>query len=141
MRGNRQLIQPEITAYLDSTVAANTGYKYELVSVNKNNLESDLSPAFSVKTRGKEAGMAIKQFKGERTKNGIALKWEHVLSGVRSVSIYRKEGSSALSLWKGAEAWERTALDTEAKQNTVYEYLLVIKNREGMPVSKQIKID
>jgi hypothetical protein len=105
-------------------------------------MESDPSPALSVKAKEKESGsLVIKQFKGERTNTGIVLKWEHTLSNVRSISIYRKEGDAPLSLWKETEAWEREAIDTDAKQNTVYEYLLVIKNQNGIPASTQLKIN
>jgi fibronectin type 3 domain-containing protein len=137
----RLLTNPNITTYLDSTVVAGTGYTYEVVAVNKNYLESDPSPALSVKVKEKESISKIKQFKGERTGKGIVLKWEHTVSNPRSVTVYRKEGESPLLLWKEMEVWEKEALDTAIKRNTAYEYLLVIKNRNGIPVSEQIKID
>lgn len=130
-----------ITSYLDSTVVAGTNYMYEVVAVNNTFLASDPSPEVTVKAKEKETTGDIKRFTALRTEEGIILKWEHTLSGVKQISIYRKEGESALSLWQHVEVWQKEQLDSSAKRNTVYEYLLVMKDRWGKPVSKQVKTD
>jgi fibronectin type 3 domain-containing protein len=141
--GKRALIkaisQPEITTYLDSTAVGGTGYSYDVVALNRSSLGSDPSPAISVRAKERDAEMKIKRFRSERTAKGVVLKWEHAIPDVRSISIYRKDGEAPFSLWREAESWEQEATDTAAKRNTAYEYLIVIKNRNGRPVSAQTK--
>jgi fibronectin type 3 domain-containing protein len=144
-KGERDLLQtvasPDITSYLDSTVAGGITYAYDIVSVNRRQLESDPSPAMTVTAKGKASEIKITRFKGERTEKGILLKWEHTVPDVKSAVIYRKEGEVPLSSWRGLETWERETLDASAKRNVTYEYLLIIKNRDGVPASATFKIN
>jgi fibronectin type 3 domain-containing protein len=126
-------------SYLDPAVVNGTSYIYHVRSVTGNGLESDASPEVSVKARTGETGAAdIKQFKSVWREGGIALTWEHTVPDVRSISIYRKEGEEALSLWRELEIWRREIADTNAKRNTAYEYMLVIKNKAGKVFSKNV---
>ncbi|NDV70031.1 fibronectin type III domain-containing protein [Dysgonomonas sp. 25] len=132
---------PLATTFLDSTVVGGTDYLYTIVSVNKTGITSDLSPEIAIKSKEAASGNKIDKFSARRTNNGISLKWQHKITGIRSVSIYRKEGESPYMLWKEAESWEREITDTTARRNTPYEYMLVIKTRTGIPIKAETKID
>ena len=130
---------PDVKTYLDSTAAGGVSYGYDVVAINKSFLESTPSPVMSVKAKGTTANAAINSFKAVRTTDGIQLKWDCKIPDIRTILIYRKEGDAPLMSWKEVEVWERELLDTTAKRNTAYEYLLVIKNNEGKPISAQTK--
>ncbi|MFV0587987.1 fibronectin type III domain-containing protein [Bacteroides reticulotermitis] len=144
-KGYRELIKvisdPGITHYLDSTAVGDVLYSYDIVAVNRSFIESDPSPSISVRAKSAHSKAIIKSFKTSRAANGIQLKWDHTVPDAKIILIYRKEGESPLMVWKEVEVWERELLDTTAKRNTPYEYLLVIKNREGAPLSAQTKTD
>lgn len=144
-KGFRELIKiitnPEIKAYLDSTAVGGVYYGYDVAAVNRSFLESAPSPAVSVMAKQTSNTAVIKSFKATRVTNGIQLKWDHTVGDAKTILIYRKEGESALMSWKEADVWERELLDTTAKRNTTYQYLLVIKNRDGIPLSAQTKTE
>ncbi|MDR1097320.1 MAG: hypothetical protein LBL57_04225 [Tannerella sp.] len=64
------------------------------------------------------------------------LTWRHTVKEIRSVSVYRREGKEALSLWREPEAFNREITDTAAQRDKIYEYMLVVKNRQGKVFSK-----
>jgi hypothetical protein len=144
-KGFRELIKiianPDIKTYLDSTAVGGVHYGYDVVAINRNSLESVPSAVASVTAKQATDGAVIKSFKATRVANGIQLKWNHTVSDAKSILIYRKEGESALMSWKEADVWERELSDTTAKRNTAYQYLLVIKNREGIVLSAQTKTE
>lgn len=137
----RTITDTKIRTYLDSSAVGGTNYAYSIVAVNKNLLESDPSLEVTVKAREATAKMKINSFVAEEADNGgVILKWQHSIPNLRSVEIYRKEGEQSFTRWKELEVWEKETLDNAVKRNTKYEYLLVIKNREGKVAQAQTKI-
>jgi uncharacterized protein len=137
----KEIKNPQTKVYLDSTVTEGVVYKYEVESVNQGKLHSLPSPSVFVKAKNKTANAFIKDFTGKRTEKGIVLKWQHSLTNIKSISIYRKEGETAFSLWKEVDVWDKEVTDATAKRNIPYQYLLVIRGQYGKPVNAQIKVD
>lgn len=127
-------------SYTDASVVSGTNYIYYVKSATKSGLESDASPEIAVKSKAKDTGADITQFKGNRKSSGIVLTWQHNVENIRSVSIYRGEGEEALSLWQEADSSQRETADLTAKRNTAYEYMLVIKDKQGKVYSKNVNI-
>lgn len=132
---------PQQKSLMDNTVADGIGYAYEVVAVNRANLESDPSPVLRVKIKAAETSGIIKAFSAGRTQNGILLKWQLGSHDVQSVTIYRKEAGDMFRELKVAGTFDDNALDATAARNTALEYMLVVKNRTGKVAQKQIKVD
>lgn len=130
-----------ICSYADSTVLDQVTYRYQVCSVNQSGLVSDPSPARSVVANGKANVSLIKKFEGKRTDRGILLKWELTSRDIRSISVYRKEPEASFYLWREMDSWANETLDEKAMRNTVYEYMVVVKDRQGRLVSGQIKVN
>lgn len=127
--------------YTDRTVDGGTTYYYAVSSKNSGNIQSDMSPETSVKAKYiKEKEEKIKKFSGKRTDNNILLQWQHNIGNVKTVMIYRKVNDNPMTKWKEVDVNTLQTTDMNVNENSVYEYLLVIKNMNGKPESMQIKI-
>jgi fibronectin type 3 domain-containing protein len=144
-KGKRELIKTvpaDSIAYTDSTTQAETPYRYDVVAVSKGYLESDPSPSLYVKTGMKNTTVQIKSFKARRTGKGILLRWELTSpTEAKSATLYRKAGEEPLQLWQTVDPLHKTTTDESARTDVSYEYMLMIKNKAGMPVSKTIKVE
>lgn len=127
-------------SYEDTTVEDETNYVYYIQSATKSGLQSDASPEIAVKSKSKTNEAGITQFKAKRTTDGIHLSWQHSSIIIRSVNLYRKAGDEALLLWKELDIVQQEITDQNAQPNTVYEYLLVIKDVHGKVFSKNITV-
>jgi fibronectin type 3 domain-containing protein len=125
-----------VFSYLDTTAIAETDYLYTVTAATRNGTESDGSPEIEIRAKGKETDEGISQFTAQRTEQGIVLAWRHTVRYIRSIAVYRREGEKTLSLWREPEAFSREITDTAAQRDKVYEYMLVIKNRQGKVFSK-----
>ncbi|MDR0864227.1 MAG: hypothetical protein LBO74_04750 [Candidatus Symbiothrix sp.] len=130
-----------VTTYLDTTVLEGVDYRYQVTAVNQGNIESQRSPVAYAKAKDKKQNAQIKKFSGKRTDKGIELSWQHTMTEPKSITVYRKESEGAFYLWKELSIWENSVWDDSALRNTLYEYLLVIKDRNGRPVNSQIKVE
>ena len=129
--------------YLDEAIFAGSTYRYEIIAVNSGQKQSPPSPSVTAKAKAKalEKEEIISKFTASRTNNGVALKWEHAVPDLKSARIYRKEGDEGMLLWKELSIWDKELLDSTVKQNTPYEYMLVLKDTSGRTVTKNVKID
>jgi fibronectin type 3 domain-containing protein len=133
---------PKDTFFVDTKISEGIVYKYEVRSINRGNKESDPSPTAYGRSNSSPAENLIKKFTGKHSDEGIMLKWELTSNNFNTISIYRKSATdTSFTLWKSPEILSRELLDSTAKQNTVYEYMLVIKDQNGKPIHKQIKVD
>ena len=129
--------------YLDEDILAGMTYRYEIIAINSGQKQSEPSPFVSVRAKANVSGKAeaIGKFTASRNSNGITLKWEHGVKDVKSARMYRKEGEETMMLWKEFSVWDKEITDNTAKQNTSYEYLLVLKDTSGRNVTKNVKIN
>ena len=132
-----------VKAYTDAEILEGIAYSYELRSINQGNMESNPSPKAFAKSKGKVKGSdsIIKKISAQRKNNGILIKWELKTRDIQSISIYRKEPETSFYHLKDIDIWDDEMLDTKVERNTTYEYMIVLKDLQGRPVHKQIKVN
>jgi fibronectin type 3 domain-containing protein len=127
--------------YTDRAVDGATVYYYAVTAKNSAGIQSDMSPEIPVKTKFiKEKNEKIQKFTGKRAGKNIVLHWQHNIGNVRTVMIYRKVNDSPLTKWQEQDISATQTVDTGVNENSVYEYLLVIKDMNGKPHIMQIKV-
>ncbi|MDR2065465.1 MAG: hypothetical protein LBP85_07150 [Prevotellaceae bacterium] len=127
--------------YTDKIAVGGTTYYYAVASKNSGNIQSDMSPEVQVKAKYiKEKEEKIKKFTGKRVDNNILLQWQHNTGNVKTVMIYRKVNDNPMTKWKELDVNTVQTTDMNVNENSVYEYLLVIKDMNGKPESVQIKV-
>jgi fibronectin type 3 domain-containing protein len=145
-KGKADSLLTEITnsntkTYTDATAEGGTTYHYAVAAKNTGNLESAPSPEITVKARYIEnSDASIKKFTGKRTDKGIVLQWQHTVTNVRTISIYRKTQDTQFTLWREVDIKAIEISDNQINANTIYEYLLVIKDQNGKPKSAEVKV-
>ncbi|MDR1554050.1 MAG: hypothetical protein LBS69_11410 [Prevotellaceae bacterium] len=127
--------------YTDASAAGGEAYYYAVSAKNTGDIQSDASPEVYVKAKFvKNKDEKIKKFTGKRVNDSIVLQWEHTISKVRSVNVYRKVNDNPLTKWKELDVNASLTTDENINAGSVYEYLLVIKDMNGKPASVQIKV-
>jgi fibronectin type 3 domain-containing protein len=128
-------------AYTDVSAVGGEAYYYAVAAKNTGNIQSDFSPEVYVKTKFvKTKDEKIKKFTGKRNDKNIVLQWEHNITDIQSIHIYRKANDNPLTKWKELEVHATQTTDVNISSNVVYEYLLVIRDMNGKPSSVQVKI-
>jgi hypothetical protein len=131
---------PDTLAYTDGNTKAGTIYTYEIVSVSPSGLSSVPSPAMPAKAMQKADNGKISEFKAIKTGAGIILSWKKTIENARSISLYKKEGEQEIMLLCELDPYTFSYTDNAVKPDTVYEYLLIIKNQAGIPVKAEVKV-
>ncbi|MDR2653058.1 MAG: hypothetical protein LBC68_12245 [Prevotellaceae bacterium] len=127
--------------YTDLSAVGGEAYYYAVSAKNTGDIQSDLSPEVYVKAKFvKNRDEKIKKFTGKRVDSNIVLQWEHTITNVRSINVYRKMNDNPLTKWKEIDVNANQTTDVNVNTNAVYEYLLVIKDMNGKPESVQIKV-
>jgi fibronectin type 3 domain-containing protein len=141
--GERELIESvpaDSMAYTDVTVRPEVAYHYDVVAVSKGEQTSEPSPSMYVKAAALNIPVVIKSFKARRTGQQILLRWEIASGQVSFITIYRKAGDEPLQLWRTTAPTDQSITDEQTKGDEKYEYMLMIKNETGRPVSKTIQV-
>jgi fibronectin type 3 domain-containing protein len=127
--------------YTDMTAVGGKTYYYAVSAKNIGDIESDISPEVYVRAKFmKNKDEKIKKFTGRRVDSSIVLQWEHTITNVKSINIYRKVNDDPLTKWQETEVHSTRTVDINVNSNSVYEYLLVIRDMNGKPASVQIKV-
>lgn len=130
-----------IRKHVDKTVEGGRMYSYAVSAKNSGDIQSDRSPEISVRAKHvNESAGGIKKFAGRRVDNSIVLQWEHSVSGVRSISVYRSVNDNPLTKWKDEDIHSSITSDANVNANSTYEYLLVIKDMNGKASSAKVKV-
>lgn len=137
------IADPSVTNYSDESLYEGVNYIYEVRSINQGNIESSpsLQATAKSKVKTKEVETILTKFSGQRNKQGILLKWELKSRDIQSISIYRKESETSFYYLKDVDVWDNEMLDAKIKNNTTYEYMIVLKDLQGRPTHKQIKVN
>lgn len=131
----------EIKKYVDKTVDGGKSYYYAVSAKNSGDIQSDRSPEITVRAKYVNDGAGgIKKFAGRRVGSDIILQWEHAVSGVRSVAVYRSVNDNPLTKWKDEDIHSARTADTNVNANSTYEYLLVIKDMNGKASSAKVRV-
>jgi len=120
-RDGKKIVNVASNKFEDKTVKSDKSYKYEIVAVSANGIESDKSTALEVKTLSEDAEELVTAPKGlhsmGETTTEISLMWGEAThtSGIAKYEIYR-DGQYI------ASTTNQSYNDTNLKPNTTYSY-------------------
>ncbi len=118
--------------YIDSLVEGGLTYKYTLLSVDDDGLES--TPSKPVSTQLKEFGIRepINDFTTTVTSTGkIQLNWVYEQSPIQYY-LYKGRDDEPISLLKVIDGMDRSYLDEAVREGSTYRYLLQALFRNGV---------
>jgi hypothetical protein len=128
--------------YVDSLVQSGLTYKYTLVSIDDDGLES--SPSKPVSTKLKDFGVRepIEDFTTTITsEGGILLNWGYEQSPIQYY-LYKGRDEEPISLLKVIDGADRSYLDEAVREGSTYRYVLqaLFKNGVTSPYTQEQRI-
>lgn len=130
-------------SYLDISTEPGISYRYTLVAVDGDSLES--APARLVRGQRTDTGLRppVHNLKAKvnRSEKTVSLSWQYAAAGVEKYQIYRAEGEEKLQLYATFEVPANSWQDSRLKPGIAYQYKVMAIYRDGgVGVSENIKL-
>jgi len=129
-----------VASYMDTTVEAGNGYRYQLKTIDADENFSLSSKHYIVYETGFRKKLKNVKTVVDRSKKSITISWEYPEKEVDRFVIYRALQKGKLSLIKSVPADKFTFIDTNLNMGNVYEYRVkaIFKNGAESVISDAV---
>ena len=121
------------TTYIDQSLATGQTASYELIATTGNTSSSICGPVTATALPAVPTNLQAQSL----SSSSVELTWQDGSNGAAGYQIYRSDDGTDYNLIYTAAAGDRSYVDTNLSENSVYQYMIDAVNAAGRPATRK----